>query len=93
MKTAIRMVGRRFLTVTPLRCTVLRQARHRRRDAVLDEHLRLVEIGAELERDRQCHPPSEVACEDMYSMSSTPLTSCSIGVATVSAITLADAPG
>jgi len=38
-------------------------------------------------------PPSEVDCEYMYSMSSTPFTSCSIGVATVSATTCADAPG
>src|SRR5258705_11841015 len=37
--------------------------------------------------------PSEVDCEYMYSMSSTPFTSCSIGVATVSAATCADAPG
>ena len=31
--------------------------------------------------------PSPTDCEVMYSMLSTPLTSCSIGVATVSAIT------
>ena len=37
--------------------------------------------------------PSPVDCDEMYSMSSTPFTSCSIGVATVSAITSADAPG
>src|SRR5262249_2829119 len=37
--------------------------------------------------------PSLVEREDMYIMFSTPLTSCSIGVATVSATTLALAPG
>ena len=37
--------------------------------------------------------PSPVDCEEMYSMSSTPFTSCSIGVATVWAITSAEAPG
>jgi hypothetical protein len=37
--------------------------------------------------------PSEVDCEDMYSMSSTPLTCCSIGAAIVSATTWAPAPG
>ena len=37
--------------------------------------------------------PSLVHCDDMYSMFSTPLTCCSIGAATVSATTLALAPG
>src|SRR4029077_13846666 len=37
--------------------------------------------------------PSLVHCEDMYSMFSTPLTSCSMGEATVSATTCASAPG
>ena len=37
--------------------------------------------------------PSLPADEDMYSIRSTPLTSTSIGVATVSATTLALAPG
>jgi len=37
--------------------------------------------------------PSPVDSDEMYSMSSTPFTSCSIGVATVSAITSAEAPG
>ncbi len=37
--------------------------------------------------------PSAVDCEDMYSMPSTPLISCSIGVATVSATISAEAPG
>ena len=37
--------------------------------------------------------PSEVEDEVMYSMPSTPLTSCSIGAATVSARVSAEAPG
>jgi len=37
--------------------------------------------------------PSLVDCEDRYSMSSTPFTSCSMGVATVSMTTRALAPG
>ncbi len=37
--------------------------------------------------------PSMVACEDMYSMFSTPMISCSSGAATVSEITLGLAPG
>jgi hypothetical protein len=37
--------------------------------------------------------PSPTDCEVMYSMLSTPFTSCSIGVATVSDTTCADAPG
>src|SRR5258708_37738895 len=37
--------------------------------------------------------PSLVLCENMYNMSSTPLTCCSIGAATVSATTWALAPG
>ena len=37
--------------------------------------------------------PSPTDCEVMYSMLSTPFTSCSIGVATVSASTSAEAPG
>src|SRR4051812_292567 len=37
--------------------------------------------------------PSFVHLDDMYSIRSTPFTSCSIGVATVSATTLALAPG
>jgi hypothetical protein len=37
--------------------------------------------------------PSPTDCELMYSMLSTPFTSCSIGVATVCASTSADAPG
>ena len=37
--------------------------------------------------------PSAVACEVMYSMFSTPLTSCSITAATVAATVSAFAPG
>ena len=37
--------------------------------------------------------PSPVAWDDMYSMSSTPLICCSIGVATVSDRVSAEAPG
>jgi hypothetical protein len=37
--------------------------------------------------------PSPTDCETMYSMLSTPFTSCSIGVATVSDSTCAEAPG
>src|SRR5471030_2342806 len=37
--------------------------------------------------------PSDVDCDDMYSMLSTPLICCSSGVATVSAMTLGLAPG
>ena len=37
--------------------------------------------------------PSPTDCEVMYSMLSTPFTSCSIGVATVCASTSAEAPG
>ncbi len=37
--------------------------------------------------------PSEVDCENVYSMSSTPLSCCSSGPATVSAMTLGLAPG
>ena len=37
--------------------------------------------------------PSLVDCDVMYSMLSTPLTSCSIGVATVLATISAEAPG
>jgi len=37
--------------------------------------------------------PSVVHCDSMYSMSSTPLISCSIGVATVRATTSGEAPG
>ena len=40
-----------------------------------------------------CMPPSLVACDSMYSMPSTPLTSCSIGAATVSETVRASAPG
>src|SRR5215217_4891994 len=39
------------------------------------------------------YEPSLVHCDDMYIMSSTPLTCCSIGVATDSATTWALAPG
>src|SRR6516165_2912026 len=39
------------------------------------------------------YPPSFVHCDDMYSIFSTPLTCCSIGAATVSAMTCALAPG
>ncbi len=39
------------------------------------------------------YEPSLPEVEDMYSMFSTPLTCCSIGAATVSATTLALAPG
>ena len=34
------------------------------RDAVLDQHLRRIEIGAELERDGDRHRPSPVDCHD-----------------------------
>jgi hypothetical protein len=37
--------------------------------------------------------PSPVDCDDWYSMLSTPLISCSIGAATVSATVSAEAPG
>ena len=37
--------------------------------------------------------PSAVACEDWYSIPSTPLIDCSSGLATVSAMTLGFAPG
>ena len=40
-----------------------------------------------------CIVPSLIACDVIYSMLSTPFTSCSIGVATVSAIVCALAPG
>src|SRR5271155_5785186 len=39
------------------------------------------------------YDPSLLLCDDMYSMSSTPLTCCSMGAATVSATTWALAPG
>src|SRR5882762_1879184 len=39
------------------------------------------------------YDPSLVLCEDMYSMSSTPLTCCSMGAAIVSDTTWALAPG
>ena len=39
------------------------------------------------------YEPSLLLCDVMYSMFSTPTTCCSIGAATVSAITLALAPG
>src|SRR5207302_9296514 len=39
------------------------------------------------------YEPSLLLCDDMYIMPSTPLTCCSIGAATVSATTLALAPG
>ena len=52
-----REVGQRLLghDAEPLRD--LGQLRQRLRDAVLHEHLRLVEVGAELERDVQRHEP------------------------------------
>ena len=39
------------------------------------------------------YDPSSELMEDMYNMSSTPLTSCSMGAATVSEMTWAFAPG
>ena len=39
------------------------------------------------------YEPSLLLCDVMYNMFSTPTTCCSIGAATVSAITLAFAPG
>ena len=39
------------------------------------------------------YEPSLVLCDDMYSMSSTPLTCCSMGAAMVSDTTCALAPG
>jgi hypothetical protein len=54
-----------FSVTTPMRCTSAGQPRQRLRHAVLHLHLRLVEIGPEREGDRQLHPPSDVACENV----------------------------
>ncbi len=58
----------------------LRQPRLGHGDAVLHQHLGDVEVGAEREGYGERQLPSLVACDDMYSMFSTPLISCSSGV-------------
>ena len=55
MCTTIIRSGEDFSVVTPSRLHVVRQARRRDRDAVLHEHLRRIEIGAELEGDGDRH--------------------------------------
>jgi hypothetical protein len=55
MNTAIVMSGDAFAVVTPRRCTSCGSFGVALRHAVLHEHLRLVDVGAELERHRQRH--------------------------------------
>ena len=69
------------------------QQRQGQVDAVLHQHLGHVQVDAGLKVTVRLYEPSLVHCDDMYSMSSTPLTCCSIGAATVSATTWALAPG
>ena len=47
------MLGDFFLTLTPCTCTCVGQLRHGQRDAVLHQHLGHVQVGAQLEGDRQ----------------------------------------
>src|SRR3954470_16388329 len=93
MNTAIVMSGVDLLTVTPMRCTscgnfgVACATRFCTSTCALSTSVPSLNVTVSV------ITPSLVACENWYSMSSTPVIACSSGPATVSAITFGFAPG
>ena len=87
------MVGDDFFTEMPLRWTGCGRRGNASATRFWTSTWALSRLVPGLKVTVRVRPPSEVAWLYMYSMSSTPLTSCSIGVAMVSATVCADAPG
>src|SRR6266849_10954731 len=93
MLTTRRMLGDCFLTVTPVTLITSGNVGSAWATRFCTSTCAVSRLTPSLNVTVQLYEPSLLDCEDMYIMFSTPWICCSMGAATVSATTLALAPG
>src|SRR5207249_5730512 len=87
------MSGDRFLVVTPMVRTTSGSVGSATATRFCTSTWAMFTLVPSSKVTSSVYEPSLLLCDDMYIIPSTPLTCCSIGAATVSATTLALAPG